>query len=203
MGLGDVTVIGIAAPPFVVIGQSSSSSSSTSSSRERPVKVMNTAWSVGSWPCSSATRRLRPSGVSSATTRPPSRIVIRLAEALRLGQVVRREDDRRRVLGVDLLDERLDVELAPRVEPGGGLVEQQQRRARQQGSRDRDLLLHPPAHLLDGPAEAVLRDAQPAEDRLGLPLRLAGIEAVEAGGEQEVLHRAELLEERRVDARPG
>ena len=47
--------------------------------------------------------------------------------------------------------------------------------ARQQGSRDGDLLLHAPDHLLDGPAEALLRDAQAAEDRHGLPLGILGV----------------------------
>ena len=53
-----------------------------------------------------------------------------------------------------------------------------------------------------GPAETALRDAEPGEDRRRLPLRVAGIEAVEAGGEQQVLHRAQLLEEGRIDRHP-
>ena len=82
---------------FRGVCQSLSSSSSTSSSRERPVKVMNTASSVGCLPVRSATSRLSPSGVSSATIATPVEDRDPLAEALRLGQVVRREDDRRAV----------------------------------------------------------------------------------------------------------
>ena len=44
------------------------------------------------------------------------------AEAFGLGQVVRRQDDRRVVRRVDLLDEGLDVELGARVEAGGRFV---------------------------------------------------------------------------------
>ena len=75
-------------------------------------------------------------------------------------------------------------------------------RARQQGSRDRDLLLHPPAHLLDRPADALLPDAQAAEDLDRLPPGVACVLPVETGREQQVLHRAELLEEGGVDADP-
>ena len=57
------------------------------------------------------------------------------AQAFRLGQVVRREDDRRVMRRSQLLDERLDVELGTRIEPGRRLIEQQERRAREQRSR--------------------------------------------------------------------
>src|SRR3954453_10103846 len=124
------------------------------------------------------------------------------AQALRLGQIVGRQDDHRVVGLVDLLDEGLDVELAARVEAGGRLVQQQERRARQQGSRDRDLLLHPSAHLLDRAADSLLTDAQATQDREGVVLGALAVEAVESGGEEQVLHRAELLEEGRVDADP-
>ena len=46
------------------------------------------------------------------------------------------------------------------------------------------------------------RDAEPGEDLDRLALRLAGVQAVEPGREEEVLHRAELLEEGGVDADP-
>ena len=46
------------------------------------------------------------------------------------------------------------------------------------------------------------RDAQPGQDRDRLALRRLAIEAVQPGREEEVLHRAELLEERGVDADP-
>src|SRR6185369_2323901 len=124
------------------------------------------------------------------------------AETLGLGKVVGREDDRRVVGRVDLLDERLDVELAARVESGRRLVEQQERGTRQQRSRDGDLLLHAPAHLLDWPPESLLAHAKPLEDRDGIPPRDLAVEPIEAGREQQVLHRAELLEEGGVDADP-
>src|SRR4051812_6076896 len=86
------------------------------------------------------------------------------AEALRLGQVVGREHDRRVVRVADLLDEGLNVELRTGVETGRGPVEEQQGGARQQRSRDRALLLHPPAHLLDRASNALRADAEPLED---------------------------------------
>ena len=103
---------------------------------------------------------------------------------------------------VDLLDEGLDVELRARVQAGGRFVQEQQRRARQQGSRDGDLLLHPPAHLLDGAVDAFLADAQPGQDRDRIALGGRAVEAVEPRREDQVLHRAELLEEGGVDADP-
>src|SRR5215204_4275529 len=124
------------------------------------------------------------------------------AQTLRFGQVVGGQDDRRVVLGVDLLDEGLDVELAARVETRGRLVEEQQRRAGQQGSRDGDLLLHPSAHLLDRSADPLLGDAEAGQDRQRVTLRQPAVEAVQARREEQVLHRAELLEEGGVDADP-
>src|SRR5205814_6661960 len=67
----------------------------------------------------------------------------RAAQALRLGQVVRREDDRRVVRLTELLDERLDVELRTWIETGRRLVEEEERGTRQECTSDRDLLLHP------------------------------------------------------------
>ena len=123
-----------------------------------------------------------------------------VAEALGLGQVVRRQDDRR-VVGLEqLFDEGLDLELGARVETGGGLVEEQECRARQQRPRDRDLLLHAPAHLLDRPANSLFGDPQPFEDPDGVRSRVFRVQAVEPGRERQVLERRELLEERRVDA---
>ena len=87
-----------------------------------------------------------------------------LAEAFGLGQVVGREHDRCVVRRDELFDEGLHVELAARVETGGRLVQEQERRAGQQRPRDGDLLLHAPAHLLDRPVHPLLRDAQPLED---------------------------------------
>ena len=77
-----------------------------------------------------------------------------VAQPLGLGQVVRREHDRRVVAVAQVLDEGLHVELRSRVEARRRLVEEQQGRARQQGPRDGDLLLHAPAHLLQRPVEA-------------------------------------------------
>ena len=86
--------------------------------------------------------------------------------------------------------------------PGRRLVQQQQRRARQDRPGDRDLLLHAPAHLLDRPAHPLLADAEPGHDLDRLAACLAGVEPVEAGREREVLGRRELLEEGGVDADP-
>ena len=72
----------------------------------------------------------------------------------------------------------------------------------QQGSRDGDLLLHAPAHLLDRAPHPLLGDAEPGEDPDRLGPGLAGMEAVEAGGEGQVLVRRELLEEGGVHAHP-
>ena len=48
----------------------------------------------------------------------------------------------------------------------------------------------------------LLADAQPGQDRERVALGRRAIEAVQPGGEDQVLHRAELLEEGGVDADP-
>ena len=53
-----------------------------------------------------------------------------------------------------------------------------------------------------GRSMPLLRDAQPGQDRDRLALGGLAIEAVQPGGEEEVLHRAELLEEGGVHADP-
>ena len=74
--------------------------------------------------------------------------------------------------------------------PGGRLVQEQQRRARQEGPGDGHLLLHAPAHLLQRPAQPRLGDAEPRQDGHRFALRRTGVEAVEAGRVDEVLVRA-------------
>src|SRR5664279_1823142 len=114
-----------------------------------------------------------------------------ITQTVGLGEVVGRQHDRGVVIGAELFDERLDIELRARVQAGGRLVEEQQGRRCQQGSRDRDLLLHTPAHLLDRSIGTPLRDSQPSEDlergNPGAPC----FEAVETGREAEVLERAQ------------
>jgi hypothetical protein len=113
---------------------------------------------------------------------------------------VGRQDDRRVVRLADLLDEVLDVELGSGIEPGRRLIEEEQRRAREQCPGNGNLLLHATAHLLDGPIDAVTSDVQALEDVVDAPSGRPDIQAVDAGGERQVLHRAELLEEGSVDA---
>ena len=123
-----------------------------------------------------------------------------VAQPLGLVQVVRRQHDRGVVRVAHLLDEGLHVELRPRVETRRRLVQQQHRRAGQQRSRDRDLLLHPAAHLLERPAQPLLADAEARHDLDRLRTRLPGVQAVEPRRIGEVLVRGELLEEGGVDA---
>ena len=89
------------------------------------------------------------------------------ADAIRqprgLVEVVRREQDRRVVLVTQIADECLHLSLAPDVEAGRGLVEEQQHRRRQKRASDRDLLLHAARELLERLRHASVLDAEPAE----------------------------------------
>jgi hypothetical protein len=125
-----------------------------------------------------------------------------VAEPIRLRQVVRGQHDRGVMRVTQLLDEGLHVQLGSWIQAGRRLVEQQQGRAGQQGSRDGDLLLHPPAHLLQRPAEALLADPKPRQDRDRLGPRGPRLHAVQPRGVGEVLERAQLLEEGCVHAHP-
>ena len=88
------------------------------------------------------------------------------------------------------------------IEAGRRLVEEQQRRARQEGPGDGDLLLHAPAHLLQRPRQARLGDAEPGQDADGSRRAWTRVEAVQASGVDEVLVGRQLLEERGVDRDP-
>ena len=132
---------------------SSSSSSSMSSSSERPVQVMKTLSSVGGRPCSRWTRALSSSGVPSTTRRPAIEDREAVAEAVGLGEVVRRQHDRGVVVSRSSSMKVWTSSLLRGSRPGRGLVEQQQGGARQDGPGDGHLLLHAAAHLLERLAE--------------------------------------------------
>ena len=122
-----------------------------------------------------------------------------VGERLRLGEVVRAEEDRRVVLRPHLPDELLHLELRPRVETGRRLVEQQQDRAREQRPRERDLLLHAPGQVLHRLGPPLLGEADPLEDARDLVLRVGRGHAVEPRCVAEVLGGGHLLEEARLD----
>ena len=120
-------------------------------------------------------------------------------ERFRLVEVVRAEQDRRVVRLPDLADEVLDLELRARVEPGRGLVEEQEDRLRQERAGERDLLLHAPRQVLHGLVAACGREADALEDLRDPVTGLADGEPVEPGRIGQVLGRRHLLEERGLD----
>src|SRR5207245_3660350 len=86
----------------------------------------------------------------------------------------------------------------PDVEPRRGLVEEQEHRRGQERACDGDLLLHATRELLERLVDAPGIDPETAEDRVDPGARGLGADAVEPARVHEVLHRGELLEERRL-----
>ena len=103
------------------------------------------------------------------------------------------------MLGPDLADELLHLELGARVEPGRRLVEEQEHGRREERARERDLLLHPARELLHRLAAPLDGEPDAGEDR-GDPLaRDRRRHAVEPRRVGEVLLGAHPLEEARLD----
>ena len=122
-----------------------------------------------------------------------------LRQRLRLGEVVRAEQNGRVVRRPDLADELLHLELRARVEPGRRLVEQEQHRRGEQRARERDLLLRPAREVLHRVGEAVLREPHALQDLRDPVARLRRRHPVVARRVAEVLDRRHLLEEARLD----
>ena len=88
-----------------------------------------------------------------------------LAERLDVGQVVRRQEHRRALLPVDLLQELAHVRLGDDVEADGGLVQEEQGRPVEQGRRE--VAAHPLAQreLADGLVEIRVQAQDLVEER--------------------------------------
>jgi hypothetical protein len=99
----------------------------------------------------------------------------------------------------DLPDELLDLELRARIKAGRRLVEQKQYGRRQQGTGERDFLLHAAGQVLHRLASAVGRKPDPAKDPRNLVAGLTSRYPIEAGRVAEVLSRRHLLEEAGLD----
>ena len=160
---------------------SSSSSSSNAAAGGGEERLLERVGAVAGLQLVGGLEREQPAAVEDADP---------VGERLRLGQVVRAEQDRRVVPGADLADEVLHLALRARVEPGRRLVEQEQHRAGEQRPRERDLLLHPAREVLHRLVAPLVREADPLEDRGDLVARVGGRHAVEAGRVAEVLRRA-------------
>ncbi len=94
----------------------------------------------------------------------------------------------------------LDVLLRARVKTRSWLVEQQQHRRGQQRAGNGDFLLHAARHVLHRVERDLAADAQFVEHFQPASLRFLCAQAVQPSGVDQVLHRTQLLEERRVDA---
>src|SRR5207253_815847 len=123
-------------------------------------------------PAAMARRELRRGALGHEATLMQDPDTIR--EPRGLIEVVRRQQDRGVVLVTQIADEGLDLPLAPDVEAGRRLVEEQQHRRREKGARDRDLLLHTAGELLQGLLHASILYAEPAEDRDDFRTSLVG-----------------------------
>ena len=127
-----------------------------------------------------------------AAMRPRSTTAISLREAVRLIQVLRREQDRGPV-AAQLVDERPELLARTRVEPRRGLVEQDHRRAADQPCRQ----IEPAAHAAGVGRRAPRRPARPAPKRSSSSLARARAarrgQAVQPPDHLQVLAPGELL----------
>src|SRR6478752_616184 len=121
-----------------------------------------------------------------------------VGQRLGLSHVVRAQEDRGVVALAHLTDEVLHLQLAARVEAGGGLVQEQQHGRGQKRPRQGDLLLHPARQVLHRLVSALGREPDQRQDLGDAGARLARPHAVEAGRVAEVLHRGHALEEGRL-----
>jgi hypothetical protein len=103
------------------------------------------------------------------------------AEAFGLGHVVRGEQDGRALLAPQVLDERLHVALALRVESRRRLVEEEERRVDEERAGDGHLLLHPAAHLFERVGELLLLKPERLQNLHRAPLGVRLVEAVQVG----------------------
>jgi hypothetical protein len=122
-----------------------------------------------------------------------------VGQTLGLIEVVRRQQDGRVVLVAKITHERLHLTLAADVQTRCRLVEEQQGRSGQERARDRYLLLHSTRELLERLVDPVHVDTESPQDGERLSARLIRPDAIETRGVHEVLHRRQLLEERRLD----
>ena len=120
-----------------------------------------------------------------------------VAEAKRLGQVVRDEDHRLARLGLEPADLVLHVSPDQRVERAERLVVEHHRRVRREGARDADALLHAAGELV---RELVLHVLQPdeLEELTGAERALLLRHAADLEPERDVVDHAPVCEEAEV-----
>ena len=186
--------------PSFVSGKSIGRSSSAESTKsESPCGA-----SCGSTPVSSRTRGARSSGPVGLQVDPvapePALELGRLARGddaaviddrdavARVGlfEIVRRQEERRPVLGAELLEESPDPAALARVEAEGRLVEEEDRRAVEDPAREVERAPHAARERPDAHLAPVLEPEQ-VERLVDPDLALLAGQAVEAGAEAQVL----------------